>query len=86
MNVNTTMIIVATTILLVAVSVISPTFAQSSDPGAIGEIMRDSPLGQKIASGDVEPGRGTNTGCTSDFASGDRSNNPNCEDDGGDDE
>jgi hypothetical protein len=86
MNVNTTIVIVATTILLVAVSVVSPTFAQSSDPGVIGEIHRDSPLGQKIARGDVEPGQGTNAGCTSDFASGERSNNPNCEDGGGDDE
>ena len=87
MNNNTTIVIIATTILLMAISIISPTFAQSSDPGAIGEINRDRPPGQKIANGDVEPGQELkHFGCTSGFASEERSNNPNCDDDGGDDE
>jgi hypothetical protein len=84
---NTTIVIVATTTLLVALSIISPAFAQSSDPGALGEILGDSPPGQKIASGDSEPGQELrHLGCTSQFASGERSNNPHCPDEDEDDE
>lgn len=86
MDYETTVVIVCviTTMWLVTINTgisVNITYAQSSDPGAIGEINRDSPLGQKISSGDAEPGRELRqVGCTSDFASGEKTNNPHCQD------
>ena len=77
------LLVAVTAVCLLTLTVMSPAFAQSADPGAIGEIYGDAPPGQKIAIGDVEPGQetGNSIGCTSDFASGERTNNPNCSDD-----
>ncbi len=79
MNDNITIVIVVTTIMLVAISTISATFAQSSDPGAVGH-QGDSPIDYDPSE---EPGH---LGCTSEFASGEKTSNPHRHDEGGDDE